>query len=92
MKNKKDFNEKIIIRAIKDEEFKKELKSNPKKVIERELGEKISEDLKITIIEETPNTFHIVIPKIPDVEKFSDEELKEVVGGVKGSMTCAITC
>lgn len=44
---------KLIVKAWVDETFKQELLVNPKAVYERELGIKISENLKIEVVEET---------------------------------------
>ena len=76
------FQEKIVLKAIKDEKFRKELKKNPKTVIERELGHIFPENMNFNIIEPDEKTFNIIIPKISNTEKLSEEELKKMAGGV----------
>lgn len=74
----------LIAKAWTDEEFKQELLSDPKGVIERELGTELADDVEIQVIEETPTTFYLSIPVKPSagVEgELSDEELEAVAGG-----------
>ena len=80
----KEFQEKIVLRAIKDETFRKELKKNPKKVVEKELGKIFPEDVRFNVIEQDEKTFNIILPKINGAENLSEEELKKVSGGITG--------
>lgn len=72
---------KLVAHAWKDEAFKQELLSNPEVAIERELGQKLSEGTNIQVLEETGNTFYVVIPKKPSVDELSEEQLETVAGG-----------
>lgn len=54
--------EQLIIRAWEDEAFKQELLTNPKAVIEQELGETIPEEIEIRILAEGPNIRYLVLP------------------------------
>jgi hypothetical protein len=59
----------LIAKANKDKNFRKQLAKNPKATIEKELKVKFGAGAKITVIEETPKTWHIVIPqKAKDTE------------------------
>ncbi|MGJ5675414.1 MAG: NHLP leader peptide family RiPP precursor [Nostochopsis sp.] len=67
---------KLMARAWINEVFKQELLSNPVKVIERELGEKIQEGIQLQMFAETTNNLFIVVPRIHqtdalDIEEFS---------------------
>lgn len=52
----------LITKAWQDDNFKKELLSNPKAVIQRETGEEIPDDIQVNIVEETANQIYFVIP------------------------------
>ncbi|MEQ9625567.1 NHLP leader peptide family RiPP precursor [Coleofasciculus chthonoplastes] len=82
--NLKDLEAQLIERAWQDEAFRQALLSNPKAVIEAELGNKLPEDLQVTVLEETPNLIYIVLPINPDKltdQDLSAEELDLVAGG-----------
>ena len=81
MKKQEKFQKKIIMRAIKDEKFREDLKKNPKTVIERELGHIFSKDIRFNIIEQDEKTFNIIIPKTSHAENLSEKELTEIAGG-----------
>jgi hypothetical protein len=51
-----------IQRALKDEKFREEFMKNPKAVIEKELGFKLADKVKIKVHKETLHDVHIVLP------------------------------
>jgi hypothetical protein len=79
VKTRKDLEIHLITRALKNEEFKQELIANPKALIEKELGAKLSEGLEIKVLEETENTLYLVLPCNP-YEGISEEELQSSLG------------
>lgn len=53
----------LSAKVTADDKFKKELMSDPKRVLEREFDTgPLPEDVKITVLEETPTQLYIVIP------------------------------
>ncbi len=73
----------LIDRAMKDEAFRQELLRDPKGVFERELGIRLPEHVTVQVLEESPTTVHLVLPRPPanaGVE-LADEELEGIVGG-----------
>ncbi|MEP0790641.1 NHLP leader peptide family RiPP precursor [Funiculus sociatus GB2-C1] len=72
---------KLVAHAWQDEAFKQELVSNPEAAIERELGQKMPEGANVQVLEETGDTFYLIIPKKPGVEELSEEQLEAVAGG-----------
>lgn len=77
---RKDLEAKLVAKAWEDEAFKQELISNPKAVIEREIGGQLPENADIQVIEETDHTVYIVLPDKP--QQLSSAELEAVAGGV----------
>ena len=80
-----EFESELIARAWKDESFKQELINNPKAVFVRELQQQLPGGLEIRVLEETPSTLYLVIPRNPmstqATEDLSEEALETVAGG-----------
>jgi hypothetical protein len=78
-----EFQNGLIIKAMKDEGFRKELLANPKAVMEREMGKlkdgaKLPAALEVKVIEQPANALYLVVPKI---DELSDEALDLAAGG-----------
>ncbi|HXX79496.1 MAG TPA: NHLP leader peptide family RiPP precursor [Ktedonobacteraceae bacterium] len=74
----------IIAKASKDEAFREQLLNNPKAALERALGITIPREVTIQVHEDTPTTFHLVLPensKEGNPRDLSDAELEHVTGG-----------
>lgn len=82
----------IVAKAWKDEAFKQELLSNSKAVYEREIGQKLPENFKIQVMEETSDTLYLSLPIRPqNSQELSDEALEAVAGGgILGSIAGGI--
>jgi len=68
--------EMLTRRAIEDPDFRERLIDDPRSTIEEATGQAVPEDVEVVVIENSPNTFHIVLPSL-------DLDLSEldVVGG-----------
>ncbi len=75
--NELEMEMRLILRAWKDEKFKKELIANPKEVIQRELNIHIPDDMEIQVVEETLNKLYFVLPASDTREGDADDELDE---------------
>ncbi len=71
----------FIYKCLKNPELLRELKQNPKKVIEREWNIKLPENYRLEVLEETPEKGYLIIPLADKIQEFSDEELKSFAGG-----------
>ena len=72
--------QKIIARAADDSAYKQELINNPKAVLAQE-GFNIPDDIKVTVLEETPTHFTVVLPITPKANELSESDLESVAGG-----------
>ena len=79
MDTRKELEQKIINRAMRDETFRNKLKADPKSAIEETLRIKLPDDIKININMESANDVHITIPHTGD--ELTEEELSGVSGG-----------
>jgi hypothetical protein len=72
----------ILIQALKDPEYRKRLKADPKSVIQGEFGVTLPESLEIEVVEETAQKLYVVIPPRPAEGELIDEQLEAVAGGL----------
>lgn len=78
MKTRKEFEEVLLERAMKDESFRKRLMENPKKAVEEEFGIKLPDDITLNVREENPDEVFLILPKAGEAlpsDDLSDEEL-----------------
>lgn len=74
----------LIEKAMKDAGFRQQLLENTRETLEKELGFKLPDSVKINVLEESPEQFYLVIPGVVEDSAFgelSEEELKTVSGG-----------
>jgi len=57
--------EDVYRKSLEDEAFRKRLLQNPKEEISKLLGVKLPGELKLSVHENTPDTFHLVVPLDP---------------------------
>jgi len=84
----------IIEKAMKDETFRNKLIHEPRLTLEQELGATIPEAITINILEETPDTFFLVLPSASSakvVDELMESELAQVSGGTNETETGAAT-
>jgi hypothetical protein len=55
----------LLARAMKDEAFRQALLTNPKTLLEREMGITLPPGVTIAVHEETSTTIHLVLPPRP---------------------------
>lgn len=70
--------------AIKNPEYRQALIAKPREVVGAQMGTQIPASVKVTIIEEKPDEFHVILPYQPkEGEELSDADLESVAGGGK---------
>ncbi len=79
---RKELEARLIARALKDESFRNDLRSDPKTAIEKELGMEIPGEINIRLVEENENEVCLVIPHdFPIKNELADVELESLYGG-----------
>jgi len=84
MKNRHELQQQIIEKAMKDENFRKQLIQNPAGALNGAFGFNIPQGFEIEVLEETPKKLYIVLP--PNLsenagDELSEAELNSVAGG-----------
>jgi hypothetical protein len=78
----------IVVRAIKDAEFRRKLLSQPREAVLAAVKEidpqfDIPADMDVKVFEEPKKAFYLVLPQTPtDNIEISDEDLEKVAGGI----------
>ena len=101
---RKQLEAQLIDRALKDETFRQELVRDPKGVFTRELGITMPEQIQVQVLEESPTTVYLVLPRsvASAGTELSDADLEAVAGGwtevtacdvgTCGGASCGATC
>jgi hypothetical protein len=77
-----DLEAKIVKRCWEDEEFRKEFTADPAGVFVKYLQVPSASMPKIAIHQETPGSWHIVLPaKPPHIDELTEKDLERVAGG-----------
>ena len=69
--------------ASKDPNYRKALLADPKKVLEAQMQRKIPDNVKVKVVEETPDTVYLIAPYVAQQGELSDSDLERVAGGNK---------
>lgn len=79
-----EFHNELIVKALKDEDFRQELLADPKAVAQKEISKldeeiKLPADLEFKVIEQPANVLYLVLPTMSD--ELSDDQLDMIAGG-----------
>jgi hypothetical protein len=81
---RRDLETALIEKCWKDPDFRKQVISDPKSMLERHTGQKLPAQIKIFIHEEDANTLHFSLPPAPsNLTELSDDDLERVAGGTE---------
>ena len=89
-KTRRDFETALILRAWKDDAFRRELLSDPKAAIAKVAGRRLPDDVEVVVHEETAKTIHLCLPEKPATAlrrgaELSDDDLGAVAAGATDS-------
>ena len=93
--NRWEFEQKIVIRALKDPAFKKKLLSQPKEAVreflknEKGAGSDLSilDKINFKVIEEKKDEWVLTLPNFQKLQGLSDAELEKLAAGDFGAMS-----
>lgn len=83
--------DKVVEQAQKNPKYHAMLMSDPRGLLEKQLGTAIPKTVNIKVLEETPDTYYIVLPAFAkEGAELSDSDLEKVAGSgtVKGDASC----
>jgi hypothetical protein len=83
--------DKIVEQARKNPKYYQQLMADPRGLMEKQLGTAIPKSVNIKVLEESSDTYYIVVPAIAkEGAELSDSDLEKVAGGgtVKGNASC----
>jgi hypothetical protein len=79
--------DKIVEQAQKNPKYYELLLSDPRALMQRQLGTDIPEHVNIQVLEETPDTYYVVLPyTVREGAELSDSDLEKVAGGKGGGL------
>ncbi|MCX6279431.1 MAG: NHLP leader peptide family RiPP precursor [Bacteroidetes bacterium] len=84
---RKQIEQYLIEKAMKDETFRKRLLENPKETIEQESRLKLPDSINIRVLQEDSETVYLVLPRTTDgaqEDELTETELASVAGGADG--------
>ena len=76
--------DRLMSRAANDPAFRRQLIDDPQGAIRDELGVSLPSEVKITVLQETPDQLYLVLPQTVEAApsgELSDAELGAVAGG-----------
>ncbi len=85
---RKQIEQQIIEKAMKDADFRRQLSDDPKHVLEQEIRMKIPDSVNIYVVEEDAQTFYLVLPPNPAFKEdgeLTEADLELVSGGYEGN-------
>jgi hypothetical protein len=84
----------IVQRSLQDDAFRQRLLSDPKAVVEEELGTRLPEGIRVRAVEESAETIYLVLPSASPLGdeggELSELQLEAVAGG--GDTFWGATC
>lgn len=86
---RKNLEQHLLEKALKDDAFRQRLITDPKGTIESETSLKLPDEINITVLEENPQNFFLVIPSVEgnnQSDELSEQELMAVSGGFDWSI------
>jgi Nitrile hydratase, alpha chain len=82
--SRREFELQLIEKAWKEDAFRQALRSDPKGAVERALGAKLPAGVQVKVVEETADTFYLVLPAKLDrapAGQLTDQQLGAIAGG-----------
>jgi hypothetical protein len=100
-RSRRDVELQLIEKAWKEDAFRQALQRDAQGAVEKTLGARLPAGVQVKLVEETADTFYLVLPANLDRApsgQLSDQQLEAVAGGWSGDSdcgscgTCATNC
>jgi len=87
-------NDELVSKAMKDDDFRQRLMSDPRGTIESEYGVSLSPDTKVNVHTETARELHVVLPAAPSASSdiSADESDAAMCSGWSSAAECTVEC
>ncbi|MCF4965704.1 NHLP leader peptide family RiPP precursor [Nostoc sp. CMAA1605] len=83
--NTESLEERMVAKAVENSAYRQRLLSNPKAVLEEELGSELPQDVSFEVLQQSPQQIYLVLPiDIDEIIRdgmLSHEELETIAGG-----------
>jgi hypothetical protein len=83
-RTRRDVELQLIEKAWKEDAFRQALRTDPRGAVEQALGAKLPAGIQVKVLEESANTFYLVLPANPDRPpsgQLTNPQLDAVAGG-----------
>jgi hypothetical protein len=85
-----EIEEVIVKQAISNKEYRTRLLADPRDMIERQIGQKLPENMKVEIVQEAANKIILRLPHVvAEGDQLADEDLEQVAGGKLDKVSCS---
>ncbi len=83
----------VAKQAIKNPKYRQQLLRDPKSLLAKQLGQDLPASLKVKAVEETADTYYVVVPHVPaEGKELHDADLEKVAGGLGDkNSTCILS-
>ena len=95
MEQRKQLEQQLIEKAMKDDSFRKKLLEDPKNAFEQETGIPLPSSLRINVLQEDQHNVYIVLPPLQSEageSELTEADLESVAGGYPGLWTDGAAC
>ncbi len=92
---KQELERRLVEKAMKDDMFREQLISDPRRAIETELGILLPANMQVKVLEEDATNVYLVLPAnspAGDTDELSEMELEAVSGGLQDNYSGYIHC
>jgi len=86
-KKRGEFESRLVLKSWEDDAFRREFIANPKKMLGKELGQPVPENVEIHALEETGNKIYFIIPQKPAAPKAQEALTEEALSQIAAGLT-----
>lgn len=87
--SRQEIEEVIVKQAVASTEYRALLLSNPREVVERQIGQQLPENIAVEVVQEAANKIVIKLPHVvSEGDELADEDLEQVAGGKLDKVSC----